>query len=439
MSDKRATDFPDHSSSRTSDRILLHRAPWVTRGSIFLSDVSRTYRQAPANSLILDGGVLVSGERIIAVDRYENLIKNYPSPSVIDHEECILTPALVNAHAHLELSYLSELGEEQENVLTLPGWIRKLLAKKTNSSCSDEEILAAGRQALDQLFKSGTGLVADMGNRPQSRLIGKGSKVKVLFFLELLGMTAEAAEEALAKLNRLPQPSAMCTVHAPYSSSPNLIREAKKQALDKGNIFSIHVAESQEELQFLRHGTGDFQELLSERGGWDRSFSPIGLDNKGAINYLDDLGILDAKTLCVHVVQVTSSEIALMAERQAKVCLCPGSNRNLGVGKAPAGEFVAKGILPALGTDSLASNPTLSIWQEMKIMREDHPGLKPEVVFSMATEGGARALGYTNELGTLTPGKRASFLAIEAQLKKAEDVFEFLTSVGKSVSLFWIG
>ena len=83
------------------------------------------------------------------------------------------------------------------------------------------------------------------------------------------------------------------------------------------------------------------------------------------MEYLDSLGVLDSNTLCVHAVHVSKAEIVTLAEKKVRVCLCPGSNRFLGVGKAPVTEFLAHGILPALGTDSRASNTRLSMWREM--------------------------------------------------------------------------
>ena len=119
--------------------------------------------------------------------------------------------------------------------------------------------------------------------------------------------------------------------------------------------------------------------------------------------------------------------------------MCPGSNRFLGVGKAPVTEFLAHGILPALGTDSRASNTVLSMWREMSLLREDHPGLEPEIVFGMATRGGADAWGVAGDIGTLEPGKRALVLKIGSMgMASGDEVFEFMTTVGESVQVEWL-
>ena len=83
----------------------------------------------------------------------------------------------------------------------------------------------------------------------------------------------------------------------------------------------------------------------------------------------------------------------LLAETKSKVCLCPGSNRYLGAGTAPVENYLRRGILPALGTDSLTSNPVLSLWREMRLLAEEHPAVDPADILRMATLGGAEALG----------------------------------------------
>jgi len=137
---------------------------------------------------------------------------------------------------------------------------------------------------------------------------------------------------------------------------------------------------------------------------------------------------------------VDHEEIEILASRKVKICLCPGSNRFLGSGKAPVTEFLAHGILPALGTDSKASNALLSIWREMRLLREDHPELSPETVFSMATRGGAEAWGIDSELGTLEPGKQARILKIccQSNMNSSEDILEYMTTAGESVQVEWV-
>ncbi|HEX9716190.1 MAG TPA: amidohydrolase family protein, partial [Desulfurivibrionaceae bacterium] len=379
--------------------------------------------------VIVDGAVLTEDGLVAAVGSYADLKDT--DAQLKDYDGHVITPPLVNCHAHLELSCLAGLTGDPPTPGDMTGWIRGLLAARAENP--DQEIVQdAARLALARLYAGGCRAVADIGNRQESALLGEGFKTEVLFFLELLGLCGAAEEAALASLSGIGA-DVRCTPHAPYSSGPALIRALKKRAA--GSLFPLHVAESAQEIEFLRTGGGPFLDFLGERGVEVVAFTPPGM---GAVRYLDSLGVLDAQTLCVHGVHVEAGEIALLAERGAAVCLCPGSNRFMGVGVAPVQKMLAQGIPLVLGTDSLASNPHLSLWREMQLLREDHPSLPPEAVFAMASANGARLLGISGKLGTVAPGVSSSLLAVRCPAKNEAEVFEFLTSIGTDVRLEWL-
>lgn len=398
--------------------MILHRAPFVVPVG------------AP---LITDGAVLTENGLILDVGLFADL-RTTPGTRIIDHPGTILTPALVNGHIHLELAHLSELGQRAtpKNFVEWIGNLARLREKKGGQGG-----FAKAQALLDSLYHSGVGLAADIGNLPASRGIGGKSRVRVLFFLEMLGLSQQAAErnfQQLADLDRENEDVA-CTAHAPYSTVVNLLQGLKKRAGEKKQLFPIHTAESADELEFLQNGSGPIRDFVEEKGVLDGSFTPPGCTS---VEYLDRLGLLDHLTLCVHCVHLSDKEIELLYLRQAKVCLCPGSNRYMGVGKAPVEKILAQNILPALGTDSPASNPHCSIWEEMRLLCQDHPGIDPATVFAMATRGGAEALGEA-EYGTLGPGKAARFLAVKYDIGKDREIFDFLTRIGNKVKIEWLG
>ncbi len=253
----------------------------------------------------------------------------------------------------------------------------------------------------------------------------------IICLKEYLGLRAS---ELAASLNNLKkeenQPDIHNTAHAPYSTHIELLRTLKNRALRSGQIFSIHTAESVAEHDMISQGKGEMRNFLEKRGFWDDSFQPTGKDQQGSISYLHQHSLLDKQTLCVHCVHVTNQEIDLLTETRAKICLCPGSNRYLGVGTAPVEDYLNKGILPALGTDSLTSNPELSLWREMRLLAEEHPGIQPKDILRMATLGGAEALGLEDQLGSLEAGKKANILIIEQldHLQHASDLQEYLVN-----------
>jgi cytosine/adenosine deaminase-related metal-dependent hydrolase len=426
--------------SAEKNQPMIHRAPWV------IADVSSEIYKNTRN-IIEDGAVFVSDGFIKATGKFKDIIREFGGYPVQEHECRVLAPALINSHCHLELSHLdlAESVRDQSTYNADPAlWIRDMLKARDNFSQNtidaEKQILSNGSQVLREMAAEGVGFVGDIGNSLASRVIGQGQNAKVCFLLELLGLTKESEAQSLIRLGEVFSDDSLntsCTAHAPYSTTPVLIQATKNNADRKGHIFSIHAAESRQEVEFLQTGIGSFLDFLQERGAWDKTFKVPGT---GSVHYLDSLGVLNDKTLCVHVVHVDHEEIEVLASRKAKICLCPGGNRFIGVGKAPVAEFLAHGILPALGTDSKASNPVLSIWREMRFLREDHPGLSPETVFSMATRGGAEAWGIDSELGTLEPGKEARILKVYCQdnMNSCEDILEYMTTAGESIQVEWV-
>jgi len=419
---------------------MIHRAPWIV-----VDVANEVYPDTPG--IIEDGALVIDKGIILAVGKSKTIISEYTGIPVRDHEWRALAAPLINGHSHLELSYMN-LAENKARQAAYSNdpteWIRDLLRIRDefgrNPDAWEKSLNLAGK-VLDQMDGEGVGFVGDIGNSLASRTIGRGRRTKVNFLLELLGLAKESEKQARLRLESVsanPALGVSCTAHAPYSTTPDLIRELKRNADRRGSVFSIHVAESKQEVEFLKDGSGKFLDFLKERGAWDNSFAVPGT---GPVRYLDNLGVLDGKTLCVHTVHVSREEISILESRKAKVCLCPGSNRFLGVGKAPVTEFLEHGILPALGTDSRASNPSLSIWREMRLLREDHPSISPETVFSMATRGGAEAWGIDSEAGSLEPGKPGRVISIEcgSDCRSGRDLLEYMTTVGGSVQVEWIG
>ena len=419
---------------------IIHRAPWV------VADVS-TEIYGNARGIIEDGAIITADGFIKAVGKSKDIIAEFGNYPIQEHECKVLVPSLINSHCHLELSHL-DIIEQIKNQTTYANdptaWIRDLLKARDDfyqsSADADEQVLHHGSVALQNMSDEGVGFIGDIGNSLSSRLIGQGKSTKVCFLLELLGLTNESETQSLARLEKVLSDDLLhisCTAHAPYSTTPALIQKIKNEADCQDHIFSIHTAESRQEIEFLQTGAGPFLDFLRERGALDNSFTIPGM---GSVHYLESLGVLNAKTLCVHVVHVDIEEIEILASREAKICLCPGSNRFLGAGKAPVTEFLAHGILPSLGTDSKASNPVLSIWREMRLLREDHPGLSPETVFSMATRGGAEAWRVDSVMGTLEPGKQANVLTVNCgdNLNSGESVLEYITTAGESVQVEWV-
>ncbi len=393
--------------------LQLHSAPWVV----------------PVDGpVIADGGVVIEGRRICAVDTLLALHQQFPQIETVHHPFAALTPALVNAHIHLELSHLGELSKGPLTT-SFTGWIQQLLALRDQQGATGNQVEAAARRTAELLYQQGCSVLVDIGNTASSLALATVFPGRLLAHKEYLGLAAFTLEKNLQRLATEVETSRCCG-HAPYSTHPRLLQALKERAKRLGHVFPLHVAEPKAEGEMLAGGRGAMVDFIKDRGFWDGSFIAPG--RSGSIRYLHSLGLLDEHTLCVHAVHVDAEEIQILAGEGSKICLCPGSNRFLQVGKAPVPQYLAAGLLPALGTDSLASNPQLSLWQEMALLADDHPGIDVETIFAMATQGGAEAVGLQRHLGTLTPGKEADLLAVAVpqEVATAKQLMHHLVSGG---------
>ncbi len=407
-------------STDSGGSLTIHRAPWVL---------------PVVGPPIIDGAVAVADGRILAVETHACLRHTLGTGARWqDHEDCVLTPALVNAHCHLELSHLADLGREGQG-RGFCDWILRVIAERGRVSAQEATTMALA--ALAAMRGRGISLIGDIGNSgmtADARFVDPD----LCCFQEFLGFSAKGAERALATLATLP-PTRDVSAHAPYSTAENLLLALSRWARALGRVLPIHLAESPEEMEFFVSGQGPVRELLQRRGVWESDWHPPAEANP--IRWLDRLGLLDEKLLCVHVVQAQEPEVELLARRRVRLCLCPGSNRALGVGRAPLPAFLAAGLLPSLGTDSLASNPRLCLWREMALLRQDHPGADPATVLAMATLAGARALDRDGDWGALAPGRMGRFLAVPLPVAAGDagEVLEFLTSGDEAIVPGWIG
>jgi cytosine/adenosine deaminase-related metal-dependent hydrolase len=193
------------------------------------------------------------------------------------------------------------------------------------------------------------------------------------------------------------------TAHATYSCGEALVRSIA--ATTHGRVSSIHVEEDPAEIAWLRDADGPFVDFLRERDALPAAGPP----RARPVAWLERLGVLGAGTLLVHMAMADEESLAIAARRQCIAVLCPRSNQHIGRRLPPVAALRAAGVRVALGTDSLASSPSLDLFGEVQALAR--AGVEPAWLLGAATEGGAAAFGAP-ELGTLAPGKRPGLLEI---------------------------
>ena len=392
-----------------------------------------------ASTPISNGAVLVHDGRIVAFGRRKDVVKAHPGAEVRDLGEVVILPGLVNAHTHVELSFMNGVPPAGGTFMT---WLRDLMARRPGIDAG--AAAEAATKALETMLLRGTVAVGDIANGAWAAPLLARSGLRGLAFHEIFGFAAsdtesilDAAAQRLESIDADPDVLAardrfttVLTPHAAHTTSFPLLKALGGRAVASGEMLSIHVAESEEESQLLRDGTGPFKDFLIERGAWDPAFKAPG---QTPVEYLERLGVLTPRTLAVHCVHLDHQDISRLQARGVTVVTCPRSNQRLGVGKAPVPKLLSSGIQVALGTDSLASAPDVDVFTEVAHLRQEHPGLSPAAALRIATLNGARALGIAKDLGSIEEGKLAA-LTVVGLNDPNDDPLEAVTWSSESVS-----
>jgi cytosine/adenosine deaminase-related metal-dependent hydrolase len=376
---------------------------------------------------IRDGVVLVEDGRIVGVGTGESF-DSLPDRTGVHLRylgNVVLLPGLINAHVHLELSWLRGCVPPADR---FTDWVKQLVATRGNPNRADDPaVIEPLKAGIRELKASGTVAVGDISNSLASVAPMKEAGLDGVVFHELLGFreldgaliekTREARAAAGGRVSLAP--------HAPYSTSPELF-QAIRAAVSGSDcpIMSVHLGESPEETEFLATGTGPWRGILESIGVWRDDWT---IPACGPVEYLDRLGVIDAKTLVVHGVQLDDAALKRLRSIGATLVTCPRSNQWVGVGAPPIERFYQSGVAVAVGTDSLASVDDLNLFNELKAMRAIAPNVSARRFIESATLVGARALGLDAELGSLSPGKRAEILAVKLA-DPVDDIEEYLVS-----------
>jgi cytosine/adenosine deaminase-related metal-dependent hydrolase len=332
----------------------------------------------------------------------------------------LLVPGFVNAHLHLELSWLGgvDLGVP-EGAGFIP-WMKATTALRTKGV---DPGWAKARAALAEMVKGGTSAAYDVSNSGGMGPILAEGGIQGVAALEVLGFGQEQVSDRLAVAQKgggwwdgdngpvIGRPAP----HAVFSTSPELI---KATAGHGAAPSTMHIAEDVHESQFLRDGTGPFADLLDELNVSWRWWKPPGTT---VVPYLDSLGVLRPRLTLVHGVHLTDEDMAILAAKGPTLVLCPRSNLRIG-GKLPdVPALLAAGVRLAVGTDSLGSSPDLDVLAEIRVLAHAFPEVDPLVWMRLATAGGADAVGL-NHVGRIA-NQTAPGLVLLHGVKDLSEVF----------------
>lgn len=370
-----------------------------------------------------DALLLTRGGRIEAVGPWKSA-RLPVGTEVRDLGSVCLMPACVNAHTHLQLSWLAGRTRWGRG---FTAWLESLIPQILAPLQEGET--ARRREAITTacaaLAEAGTHWLGDVGGSAPGALTAvraacAAAGLEIRQFCEWFGFAPPLVDEVRpwpprcrAEIAADAALEAVCAPggHALYSTGPDILQAARIWCARTGRVFSFHLAESPEETELLTRGTGPLRACYAGTvlpDGW----RPPGLR---PLAYAASLGLLGPGVLAVHGVQLNGEEIAALAESGAALCLCPRSNHHLGVGVAPVRQLLESGVLLCLGTDGLSSNTDLDVRNEALWLREHHD-VPSRALVRLLTVNGAAALGFPAGSGTLAPGQPAAFALLPAAL-----------------------
>ena len=364
-----------------------------------------------------------------------------PSGRVIDLDGCILLPGLVNAHTHLEFS---DLPRPLDPAGGLPRWIERIVAVRRDRESRPDAAacrVAAIHAGLSESAAAGVTAIGEIATAVPPADGSSGPRCRV--FREAIGLSAAAATaarrrlardvEALARLGL----AAGVSPHAPYSVSGTLGRDVLDIAHRRGLPAAMHLAESAEEAELLAAGTGPLRDLLERLGAWPAS-APGLLPVQEWISRLARAG----RGLVVHGTHLDqdAAAFARLARHRDRlaVVVCPRTSLALAGRLPPVRDFLAAGIRVAIGTDSRASAPDLSVLAECRALVEAAVA-SPAETLTMATIAAAWGLGLEARCGRLAPGRPADLVVLRPATAAADVATAVLDPASRVVATLRAG
>lgn len=363
---------------------------------------------------IENGAVAIEDNRIVAVGTVPDLQWLSDGP-VIDLGDQVLLPGLINAHCHLDYTMM-RLAISPPKSFT--AWVQRINSLKRSLDSNDYQ--AAVQRGFKELRKWGTTSVCNIEAFPELMTRLGPSPLRTWWFYEMIDIrhritTEDVVAGALAFFQHRAHSldSFGLNPHAPYTASLNLFQLANACASSFSMPLTTHLAESAEEFEMFSGARGPLYEFMHSL---QRPMNDCG---KGSpFEHLWKNGAVDARWLLAHMNTLTEEDFLILSElpRGAgpHIVHCPGSHRYFSHPPFPAKRLHELGVNICLGTDSLASTDTLSLFAEMRLMRHTQPWLRPEQVLRMVTVNSARALRRKGQLGQIVPGALADLIALPA-------------------------
>lgn len=356
-------------------------------------------------SIIEDGAVVVSGERILRVGPWEEIRARYEAKDVIPGEGRVVMPGLVNGHTHSSMTLFRGMVDD----LDLMTWLNQYIFPMEGRFITPDFVRTGTELACWEMIQGGTtsfvdmyfypDVIAEVVERCGLRAIVAAPHIDYPSpgFEGWDDSFAAAIEFVTAWQGRHPRITPAFAPHAPYTVVPEHIEATAKMAAKLNAPVSMHIAEAPAE-----------SEMIFEK----YETSPV--------RHVAATGLFDQQLIAAHMIQLDDRDIQLVAEKGVGAVHNPTSNMKLGAGVAPVAAMIDAGVNVGLGTDGAASNNDLDMWEEIrlaallhKLKAADPTAIPAPTALAMATRMGAAAVGLGEEVGQLLPGKQADLIQVD--------------------------
>jgi len=352
----------------------------------------------------------------------------------VDLPQHAVMPGLVNGHGHAAMSLLRGYADDHP----LMPWLEDHIWPAEGAHVSHEFVRDGVDLAALEMIRSGTTTFSDMYFFPEACADSvKDSGLRCQMSIPIIGFPtawAGGADECISKGLALrddrkhqPRLTVVFGPHAIYTVPEDALQRVSTLAAELDLPIQIHLHETR----------GEVLQAVEERG-------------ERPIDTLARLGLIGPRSQCVHMTDLGTQDIALLADHGAHVVHCPHSNMKLASGACPVSKLVEAGVNVALGTDSAASNNNLNLFEEMhtaallaKLVSEDATALPAADLLMMATLNGAKALGLDHLVGSIEPGKRADLIAVDLSGPETQPLYNPLSQLayacnGSQVTHSWV-
>ena len=357
-----------------------------------------------SSSVVESGAVAIDDGLILAVGPADEIKAEYSAAETLAGENRIVMPGLINGHSHAAMTLLRGVADD----LALMDWLNNYIFPAEVQFVDSEFVRIGTELACWEMIRGGTTSFVDMYYFPDTIAeVVDSCGMRALISATVIDQRSPDAENASdsitkgigfierwkGKNNRI---TPIFGPHANYTLNAEQLQATRAAAIEHGVGISIHMSESPFELQYSKDTFG-----------------------ATSVEFYESIGFFDGPTIAAHMVWPTATEIPILAKRQVGVIHNPTSNMKIASGISPVTEMLQAGVRVGLGTDGAASNNDLDMWEEMrlaallqKVDRMDPQVLSASTVLTMATRGGAVAVGLGDTVGSLEVGKQADLIQV---------------------------